>query len=336
MDNWILKGVKNLINEPCTVNITSPTQVKVKVTHLLLTDTDALLYGGEIETSYPRIPGRAAIGVVTEAGEACYGMEKGTRVYFEPVRACGECLACKSGKPKDCVSTISAGKDFDGFMRDFVVCEYTDVAPLPDSVDDFHALCIETIAIAENIYDKLNLSAGQRVAVVGADFSGNILAQVLQYHKVIPVVIDNNAVNLERAHKCGIYYAFAADDELKNKILNATSGNLCDAAIYCANSKLPVSITTRLIGNDKTVVLGFTSASNAGMEIGDILKKNLTVTGVSTAHDYTDAVINMLVHNAVNINFFEKKVLTEYNPAELLSGGTDLKKGIMTILKMIF
>ena len=44
----------------------------------------------------------------------------------------------------------------------------------------------------------------------------------------------------------------------------------------------------------------------------------------------------MLVHNAVNINFFEKKVLTEYNPAELLSGGTDLKKGIMTILKMIF
>ena len=99
---------------------------------------------------------------------------------------------------------------------------------------------------------------------------------------------------------------------------------------------MPVSITTRLIGNDKTVVLGFTSASNAGMEIGDILKKNLTVTGVSTAHDYTDAVINMLVHNAVNINFFEKKVLTEYNPAELLSGGTDLKKGIMTILKMIF
>ena len=35
MESWILKGVKNLVNEPQSVNITSPTQVKVKVSHLL-------------------------------------------------------------------------------------------------------------------------------------------------------------------------------------------------------------------------------------------------------------------------------------------------------------
>ena len=126
MDSWILKGVKHLVNEPASVSITSPTQVKIKVTHLMLTDFDEVLYNGGIDVTYPKIPGRAAVGIVMEAGESCYGIEKGTRVYFEPTRPCGECLACKSGKPKECTSIITAGKDFDGFMRDFVVCNIRD------------------------------------------------------------------------------------------------------------------------------------------------------------------------------------------------------------------
>lgn len=337
MDSWILKGVKHLVNEPTSVSITSPTQVKIKVTHLLLTDFDEVLYNGGIDVSYPKVPGRAAVGIVMEAGEGCYGVEKGTRVYFEPTRPCGECLPCKSGKPKECASVLSAGKDFDGFMRDFVVCNYNEVAPLPDSVGDIEALCIETIGIAENIYDKLNLSAGQRVAVIGADFSGNIIAQVLQYHKVIPIVIDNNPENLEAAKRCGIYYAFAGDDDLEGNLNSATSGNLCDAAIFCASSRLPLSVAPRLVANGKTIVISCQSEINASISARDILNKNLQVWGASEAYEYTDAVINMLVHNAVDIDHFDKEILTDYNPPALLAqrSASTVKKSKMTILKMV-
>lgn len=338
MESWILKGVKNLVNEPQSVNITSPTQVKVKVSHLLITEADKLLYEGVIKAKYPKIPGRAAVGIVTEAGSGCYGVEKGMRVYFEPTRACGECLACKSGKTKDCASFISAGRDFDGFMRDFVVCEYNEVAPLPDSVDNILALCIENVAIAENIYDKLNLSAGQRVAVVGADAEGILLAQVLLYHKIIPVVIDNNPSNLERAKKYGIFYAFSADDELETNLANATSGNLCDAAVFCATTKLPLALAARLIGKGKTIVLSCNSIMNANLPANEVLEKNLTVIGVSNAYGYTNAVINMLVQGAVNIDLFEKKILTEYDAAALLEErvqNPSYPKNTMTILKMV-
>lgn len=335
MDNWILKGAKNLVNEPGAVSVESPSQVKVRISHILMTEFDKSVYEGAIETAYPRILGRAAVGIVTETGENCYGLEKGTRVYLNPTRACGECLACKTGKPKECTGVLTAGKDFDGFLRDFAVCEYTDVAPLPDSVDDFHALCIETIAIAENIYDKLELSAGQKVAVVGADFAGNVLAQVLQYHKIIPIIIDNSPANLERAQKCGIFFAYPADDDLERNVLNATSGGLCSAAVYCAGSRLPASLTTRLVAEGKTVVVGFNSSFDSVIEIGDILNKNITLTGVSSAYDYTDAVINMLVHNAVNTDIFEKKVLTEFDPAELFENPETFKAGRMTVLKLI-
>jgi len=339
MDKWILKGVKNLVNEPSSVAITSPTQVKVKVTHLLLTDYDALLYSGNIETAYPRIPGRAAVGIVTEAGDKCYGVEKGARVYFEPARACGQCLACRMGKPKDCSEFLSAGKDFDGFLRDFVVCEYNEVAPLPDAVDDFHALCIETIGIAENIYDKLNLSAGQKVAVIGAGFSGNIIAQVLAYHKVVPIIIDNSPENLERAKKCGIYYALPADDDLEEKVKSATGGNLCDAAVYCATSNMPLSIASRLVADGKSLVLSVLSAGTATLDARSVIEKNLQVFGVNDCYGYTDAVINLLMYKAVTADVFEREILTEFNPAELLEERAALasfdKQCKMTVLKMI-
>lgn len=339
MDNWVLKGPQILVNEQSSVNITSPTQVKVKVSHLLLTDFDTQLFTGAAEPNYPKTVGRAAVGIVTEVGENCYGIEKNQRVYFEPTRACGQCLECLSGKHKKCTSVLTAGKDFDGFLRDFVVCEYSEVAPLPNSVDDIKALCIEAVGIAENIYDKLNLSAGQRVAVVGADFTGNIIAQVLQYHKIVPIVIDNNPAHLERLKKCGIFYAFAADDELNSNILNATSGHLCDAAVYSGNSSLPLSLSTKLVARGKTVVISSLATGTAPMDVRDILAKNLTVFGVSNAYDYTDAVINMLIHGAVNIDLFEKEILSSYDPVALLkercTNAASPRKGKMTILKMI-
>ena len=338
MDNWILKAPKSLENSPKSVKITSTTQVKVKVSHLLMTDFDTRLYSGDEEAVYPKTLGRAAIGLVTEVGENCYGLEKGARVYFEPTRPCRKCLACRSGKPKECSEVAVAGKDFDGFMRDFAVCEYNEVASLPDSVSDMHALCIEPVGIAENIYDKLNLTAGQKVAVVGADLTGNIIAQVLQYHKIIPVVIDNNPTNLARAKRCGIYYSFAADDELDNHIMSATGGKLCDAVIYCSGSRLNISISTRLVGEGKKVVVCGSSAQSTTIDIKDILAKNLTLFGVSNAYDYTDAVINMLIHGAVNVEVFEKEILTEYNPVELLNErceNADKPRKKLTVLKMI-
>ena len=137
------------------------------------------------------------------------------------------------------------------------------------------------VGIAENIFDKLKLSAGQRVAIVGLDCLGNIIAQVLQYHKIIPIVIDNSPENLEKAKKCGIYYAFPAADEIVDNVMDATSGDLCDAAVYSASSRLPISLPPRLVGKKKSLIFsGFTSL-HSSIDACDILEKDLTVFGVT-------------------------------------------------------
>ena len=340
MDNWVLKGVRNLVKETSGAKEITSTQVKVKVTHLLVSNFDALVFNGDIGAQYPKTIGRFAVGIVTEAGADCYDIKKGDRVYLESALPCGECLNCKSGKEDECNEIKLAGKDFDGFLRDFVVCEYNEVSLLPDSIDNVQAVCIELIGIAENIYDKLNLSEGQRVAVIGGDTLGNIIAQVLQYHKVIPIVIDNNPTNLERARRCGVYYAFTADDDAYQNVAEATNGNLCDAAIYTTDSYLPVSLTARIVGNRKSIVFsGFSTIRNS-IAVKDVLEKDLHIYGVTNAAGYTDSVINMLLHGAVNFEHFDKQILEQFDPVQIFTEKCENiltpNKGKLTILKMIF
>lgn len=339
MDNWVLKGVRNLVNEHDDAKEISETQVKVKVTHLLVSKFETLLFNGDIAAQYPKTIGRFAVGIVTEAGEKCYGVKKGDRVYLKSAKPCGVCLNCKSGRRDECEDIQIAGRDFDGFLRDFVVCEYPDVSPLPAAVDNLQALCIEMVGIAENIYDKLHLSAGQRVAIIGADCLGNLIAQVMQYHKVIPIVIDDNPHNLEQVGKCGVYYAFPADDGLIENVMDATSGNLCDAAICTSSPRLPISLPAQLVGKKKSIVFSGFSSIHSTIDASDIIEKNLEVSAVTNAANYTDTVINMMLHGAVNINFFDKEIINEFDPIAILTercNDINSDAGKLTVLKMMF
>ena len=62
MDNWVLKGVRNLVNEPVEAIEITPTQVKVKVTHVLVSNFDALIFNGDIAAQFPKTIGRFAVG----------------------------------------------------------------------------------------------------------------------------------------------------------------------------------------------------------------------------------------------------------------------------------
>ena len=338
MDNWILKSANTLVNEPQQESAVSADEVKVKVTYVLASNFDAVLYSGTGGAHYPKTIGRFAVGRVMEAGADCYGVEKNTRVLLKPTRPCGKCLSCKTGKEEKCSSVAIAGRDFDGFLRDFVVCKYTDVAPLPDSVTDIEALCTEAVALADRIYSRLALPAGSRVAVVGCSFAGNILAQVLQYHKLIPIVIDNSPAALDKARACGIYYSYLPDEDLAENIREATSGQLCDAAIYTTCSRLDPAITMRVLAEGKLAVLAGFAPIDFNIPARELCDRNISLTSVMSGYDYTDTAINLLVHDAVNTDVFEKEILTEYDPNAVykaMSETVGTRKNKMIIFKMI-
>lgn len=284
-------------------------KVKVKVTKALLTESDIAVYTGAIKVKAPFIPGRFAIGQVTEANDDSF-IKKGERVYLAGVTE-DECAPD---------GLRVAGETTDGFYRDFVLAGVDDVYPLPSSVSDEAAFLIDAIAMAEHVVDEMNIGAGDHILILGGGLYGNILCQILIYHRAVPILADNNAERLARAKRSGIYYTFPNDDTLKQNVLNVTGGKLADGAVYLAfANRCEPSVLFPLVKRDAHV--SFCSLTNKTLHVNleYALKNNLTLKGITESREFVSTAINLLANKAVNFAEFPFCSFREEELPEMMS-----------------
>ena len=283
-------------------------KVKVKVTKALLTESDVAVYTGAIKVKAPFIPGRFAIGQVTEANDDSF-IKKGERVYLAGVTE-DECAPD---------GLRVAGETADGFYRDFVLAGVDDVYPLPSSVTDEAAFLIDAIAMAEHVVDEMNIGAGDHILILGGGLYGNILSQILVYHRAVPILADNNPERLARAKRSGIYYTFPNDDTLKQNVLNVTGGKFADGAVYLAfANRCEPSVLFPLVKRDAHV--SFCSLTNKPLHVNleFALKNNLTLKGITESREFVSTAINLLANKAVNFSEFPFRSFREEELPEMM------------------
>ncbi len=283
-------------------------KVKVKVTKALVTESDVAVYSGAIKVTAPFIPGRIAIGQVTEANEGSF-IKKAERVYL-------------AGVTEDETSPDGlrvAGETTDGFYRDFVLANVDNVYPLPASVSDDAAFLIDAVALAEHIVDEMHISVGQHILVLGGGLYGNILCQILIYHRAVPILAENNEERRTRAKKSGIYYTFPNDDTLKDNVLSITGGKLADGAVYLAfaNRSEP-SVLFSLVKRDAYVGFCAMTGKNLPVNLEYALKNNVTIKGITESREFIPTAINLLANKAVSFSEFPFKSSREEDLPTLL------------------
>ena len=332
MKVWQLAYPHNLqhVNAP-DLKLTQD-KVKVKITKALLTEADVSVYSGAIKVKSPFVPGRFAIGQITETGEDSF-IRKGERVYLASVTE--DELAPDGLK--------IAGETADGFYRDFVLAGVNDVYPLPSSVSDEAAFLIDAIALAERVVDEMHISVGQHVLVLGGGLYANVLCQILIYHRAVPILADNNTERLARAKKCGIYYTFPNDETLKTNVLNVTGGKFADGAVYLtyANRSEP-SVLFPLVKQGAYVAFCSPTCKSLPVNLEYALKNNVTIKGITESREYVSTAINLLANKAVNFTEFPYASYKEEQLPELmeqyatiLASGASLPEQ-MDIIKFIF
>ena len=310
----------------------SPDKVKIKITKALLTESDVSVYLGAIKVKAPFIPGRFAIGQVTEANEDSF-IRKGERVYL-------------AGVTEDELAPDGlrvAGETADGFYRDFVLAGVDDVYPLPSSVSDEAAFLIDAIALAERVIDEMQITVGQHVLVLGGGLYANVLCQILIYHRAVPILADNNAERLTRAKKSGIYYTFPNDETLKTNVVNVTGGKLADGAVYLAyGNRSEPSVLFPLVKREAFVSFCAPTCKSIHVNLEHALKHNVTIKGITESREFVSTAINLLAQKAVNYTEFPynsykeeelPKLMEKY--AALLGSGASMPEQ-MDVLKFIF
>ena len=268
--------------------------VKVKVTKALVSEADVAVYTGAIKVTAPFIPGKFAIGQVTEADENSF-IKKGDRVYL-------------AGTTEDECAPDGlriAGETAEGFYRDFVLAGVDNVYPLPASVSDESAFLIDAIALAERVVDEMHIEVGQHILVLGGGVYGNILCQILIYHRAVPILADNNAERLAQAKKSGIYYTFPNDETLRQNVLSVTGGKLADGAVYLAfNNRCEPSVLFPLVKRDAYVAFCSLTGKTLHVNLEYAIKNNVTIKGIMDCREFVSTAINILANKAVNSSEF--------------------------------
>ncbi len=305
MDGIQITEPKKLSAISKTENFDSIDSAKVIITKALLLREDFITFLGDERAVYPVIPARIGIGKISavSAGDNS-GFERGNRVFPHPETACGKCFECFQGDKNNCSDFNIAGKNADGFLRDFVVLENEDISLLPPSVNDYTALFIDHVAMCDKVIDQIKLSKGEYVVIVGGDVLGIFMAQLAMYYQAVPILVDNNQKNIEYAKRAGVYYTLFADNKLEKSVAELTGARLAKKVVYMTGSNLNSDIALKLAGEHATVCFAGFGTPSLRVNFNIALIKQLNFICVTNGYGNIDSAINLLSNGACNPTLF--------------------------------
>lgn len=139
----------------------------IKIKRIGICGTDLHAYRGtQPYFTYPRILGHELAGDLVEFDNAP-GFKTGEAVTFIPYFNCGECIACRSGKPNCCVNIKVCGVHADGGMVEYLrVPSYSLIHGGGLSYDEL--ALIEPLAIGAHGIRRAAVQPGEFVVVIGA------------------------------------------------------------------------------------------------------------------------------------------------------------------------
>lgn len=277
--------------------------VKVLITRSLISRPSLRAYTEEL-SSLPIITGNACSGMVVEVGENVQNLERGDRVYISPLKSCGECSTCKSGKFYACDNALYRGIDTDGLARDFIVLREDECIKIPDRIGDSEAVFLGYIAAAIQVINAIEVERGEHIAIYGAGALGNIIAQTALYYQAVPILIDIDASYLEKAKNMGVYYTInAVDSDPRTKIFHITGGKMAECAAHVASKNYELQQTLSLVGTGGRVAIvgrNFTSTP-LNCSLKPLLANRLMIKGINGGLKNLEMAINLLANKAVNV-----------------------------------
>jgi threonine dehydrogenase-like Zn-dependent dehydrogenase len=141
--------------------------VLLRVKRVGVCGTDLHIFAGrQPYLSYPRVMGHELAGIVADAPRGSR-LAAGDAVYVMPYLSCGRCVACRVGRTNCCVNLEVLGVHRDGAFTEYLSVPEPFVHKVEGVTLD-QAAMIEFLAIGAHAVRRAQVSAGQRVLVVGA------------------------------------------------------------------------------------------------------------------------------------------------------------------------
>lgn len=238
-----------------------------------------ILHGTNPLATIPRVVGHEVVGVVDEVyGES--ELQVGDHVVVEPIRPCGECYACKQGRPNVCEKLVVFGVHEDGGMREYFAINEKQLHKVNKDIPFEKSVLIEPLTIGAQATSRGNLQDGDTLLIQGAGPIGLCILRYAKLKDVKVIISDLDQSRLDYAKQQGADITInVAEKDLLEEVRSITNGEGVNVSIdaVCMPQTFETSVQVTSAAG-RVVVLGFYERP-ANISQMPITKNELTIVG---------------------------------------------------------
>jgi L-iditol 2-dehydrogenase len=139
----------------------------------------------------PVVLGHEAAGIVAAVGAGVEHTRVGQRVALCPLIPCGSCTPCRRGATNLCSSRRVPGVGWAGTYAEYVAAPASLLYPVGAQVSASQAALVEPAAVALRAVRRAGVTAGSRVAVLGAGGIGSLCARLARLCGATSVLVSD-------------------------------------------------------------------------------------------------------------------------------------------------
>ncbi|AZO03262.1 MULTISPECIES: zinc-binding alcohol dehydrogenase family protein [unclassified Mesorhizobium] len=260
-----------------------PGWARVAVSHVGICGTDYHIFEGKHPfLAYPRIMGHEVSGIIVEKGEGI-DLAVGEAVIINPYLSCGQCIACRHGKPNCCVRIEVLGVHRDGAMCDEILVPAQNLYPT-NGLSLADAAAVEFLAIGAHAVRRSLGQPGQRTLVIGAGPIGLGTAIFARIAGLDVSLLDMSSERLGFAEK---ELGFAPLDTSKasaaDLVRQATFGEGFDLVFDATGNTTSVQSAFAHVAHGGTLVLVSVVKDDIAFSDPEFHKREMTLVGSRNA-----------------------------------------------------
>lgn len=308
------------MEKPWNIEISDVQMPKPKEGEALLRVKSAGICGSDIGAfrgtnglvSYPRIIGHEIAGEVISIPENNKnGIKPGDRVIVDPYLYCGHCYPCSIGRTNCCVDLKVLGVHVDGGMAEYFCHPADMLLKVPDDMPWDIIPLAEPLTIALHGIHRLNMKAGEHIAINGAGPIGLLAAMVALHYGAEPIMIDLVKERLDFAKSLGVRYTInLREEDLVEKVSEYTNGRMAECVMEASGANSAIRATLDIVSHAGRIALTGWPKQETPIPTDMITRKEVDVRGARTSAGEFPEAIDLIYHQKVDARRILTKVIS--------------------------
>lgn len=281
--------------------------IKIDAASICGSDVHAYEWSAAYEgfLTMPRVLGHEGCGRVVHPGES--DLAVGQRVLVDPGIACGSCLYCRTGRDNICPD-----RNIIGWRRDGVFAEYTAVPagnciPLPDSIPDATAACLESLGVAVRVMENAAPVIGDSVAIIGPGPLGLMSLLLCKMAGLAPVIVfgarQDEGLRMQLAEELGAdLVLYAEDPESRSLFLQASGGYGVDHVFEWSGAAAGLVMASSLAKPGGAITVGGIYGKPVELDVTSLVRREISLlTARSRPYGTWRRTLNMVAGGTIDI-----------------------------------